>query len=197
VKYLILIYGNPVTRKMWEGFSDAQRAEGWRAHNALRDDLAASGQLVMSQALEALALGKLVSVSEGRTMTTDGPFGPVGRRGHRGRRRPDHRFAGHRALQSRAAHPAPLTRPRPAGLRTQEETAMHQAETRDHGDRSLPADLSKPAQRALSAAGYTGLDQLTDVTEAELLRLHGMGPKAIEQLRRALAACGLSFAARS
>jgi hypothetical protein len=71
-----------------------------------------------------------------------------------------------------------------------------QAEQRDHGDWNLPAELSKPAQRALAAAGYTRLEQLSNVSEADLQRLHGVGPKALEQLRRALAACGLSFARR-
>lgn len=72
-----------------------------------------------------------------------------------------------------------------------------QAEQRDDGDWNLPAELSKPAQRALAAAGYTRLEQLTDASEAELQQLHGVGPKALEQLRRALAARGLSFATRS
>jgi hypothetical protein len=80
--------------------------------------------------------------------------------------------------------------------RTYEETPPMQAEQRDHGDWNLPAELSKPAQRALAAAGYTRLEQLTNVSEADLQRLHGVGPKALEQLRRALAACGLSFARR-
>ena len=60
----------------------------------------------------------------------------------------------------------------------------------------LPARLAAPARRALAAAGYTRLAQLTAVSEAELLALHGMGPKALEQLREALAAIGLSFAGR-
>ncbi len=59
----------------------------------------------------------------------------------------------------------------------------------------LPAGLASPARRALVAAGYTRLEQLTKVSEAELLALHGMGPKALDQLRRALAARGQSFAA--
>jgi hypothetical protein len=59
---------------------------------------------------------------------------------------------------------------------------------------SIPADLAKPAQRALAGAGYTRLDQLTKVSENDLRRLHGMGPKAIAQLQKALAAHGLSFA---
>ncbi len=59
----------------------------------------------------------------------------------------------------------------------------------------LPAALAKPARRALAAAGYLRLEQLTSVSAAELLQLHGMGPKALEQLRQALAAWGLSFVA--
>lgn len=59
----------------------------------------------------------------------------------------------------------------------------------------FPAKLAKPAQRALAGAGYVRLEQLTTITEIELLKLHGMGPKAIRQLRQALADKGLSFAA--
>ena len=61
----------------------------------------------------------------------------------------------------------------------------------------LPAKLAKPAQHALAGAGYVWLEQLTKVSEAELLKLHGMGPKALDQLRRALVAKGLSFAEAS
>lgn len=58
------------------------------------------------------------------------------------------------------------------------------------------SDLPKtgaPAQRALESAGITTLKQLTNVTEAELLQLHGMGPKAVRILRETLQANGLSF----
>jgi hypothetical protein len=58
----------------------------------------------------------------------------------------------------------------------------------------LPAGLAKPAQRALAGAGYTRLEQFTKLREAEVMRLHGMGPNALDQIRRALAAKGLSFA---
>jgi predicted flap endonuclease-1-like 5' DNA nuclease len=58
----------------------------------------------------------------------------------------------------------------------------------------LPDRLAKPAQRALAGAGYTHLEQLTRISEAELLKLHGMGPKALRQLREALAEQGLQFA---
>lgn len=54
--------------------------------------------------------------------------------------------------------------------------------------------ISAPAQRALNAVGYDRLEQLTQVSEAELLRLHGMGPKAIGILRQALQEKGLAFA---
>jgi hypothetical protein len=57
----------------------------------------------------------------------------------------------------------------------------------------LPAGLARPAQRALTAAGYVRLEQFTEVSEDEILKLHGMGPKAMDLLRRALAAKGLSF----
>jgi len=53
--------------------------------------------------------------------------------------------------------------------------------------------IGAPATRALEAAGYTNLKQLTKVTEAELGQLHGMGPKALGMLSEALKAEGLSF----
>jgi hypothetical protein len=74
VKYLILIYSNPASRAVWEGLSDAQRAEGLRGYAALNEDLAASGEMIVSEALADPSLAKRVSVREGRTMTSDGPF---------------------------------------------------------------------------------------------------------------------------
>jgi hypothetical protein len=53
--------------------------------------------------------------------------------------------------------------------------------------------LSNPARRALASAGYTRLEQLSAVTEAEIGKLHGVGPNALTKLRSALAARGLSF----
>ena len=61
-------------------------------------------------------------------------------------------------------------------------------------DSDFPRGLAKPARRALATAGYARLDQLTKITEAELRALHGMGPKAIAQLREALAQRGQTFA---
>ena len=53
--------------------------------------------------------------------------------------------------------------------------------------------IGAPATRALEAAGYTNMKQLTKVTEAELGQLHGMGPKALGILRETLKAKGWSF----
>lgn len=46
---------------------------------------------------------------------------------------------------------------------------------------------SVPASRALAEAGYTNLESVAGVPDAELLALHGVGPKAIRILRTALA----------
>ncbi len=58
----------------------------------------------------------------------------------------------------------------------------------------LPGELARPAKRALAEAGYSRLEQFTEVSEAEVMKLHGMGPKAMGQIRRALAERGQSFA---
>jgi hypothetical protein len=66
--------------------------------------------------------------------------------------------------------------------------------TRDQQQSDLPQKLAAPARRALLAAGCTRLDQVAKLSEADLKRMHGIGPNALDQLRRALAAKGLSFA---
>jgi hypothetical protein len=63
----------------------------------------------------------------------------------------------------------------------------------DQSGGDLPK-LAAPARRALAGAGYTHLEQLTQISEDEIRKLHGIGPNALDQLRRALEARGLSFA---
>ncbi|MFE7458823.1 DNA-binding protein [Kitasatospora albolonga] len=58
----------------------------------------------------------------------------------------------------------------------------------------FPRGAGNPARGALRHAGYTRLAQLTEVTAAQVLALHGVGPKAVGVLREALAAEGRSFA---
>jgi hypothetical protein len=74
VKYLILIWSNPQSRHAWEGFSEAERAEGFAVYAALNEELAASGELIVTEALADPSLGRRVSVRDGRTITSDGPF---------------------------------------------------------------------------------------------------------------------------
>lgn len=61
-------------------------------------------------------------------------------------------------------------------------------------ENDLPTKLSNPAKRALAGAGIQNLAQLSHFSEAEIKRLHGIGPNALKQLHEALAAKGLSFA---
>jgi uncharacterized protein YdhG (YjbR/CyaY superfamily) len=63
---------------------------------------------------------------------------------------------------------------------------------RNEDDTGFPK-LSAPPRRALSTAGYTRLDQLAEVSEPDLEKLHGIGPTAIAALRQALQDRGLSF----
>jgi hypothetical protein len=74
VKYLILIYSNPASREIWEGFSDDQRAEGFRYYGALNEELAAAGELIVTEALADPSLTTRVSVRDGQVVTSDGPY---------------------------------------------------------------------------------------------------------------------------
>lgn len=58
---------------------------------------------------------------------------------------------------------------------------------------NLPKGIGKPALRALTSAGYLRLEQFSKLTEAEVMKLHGMGPKAMGLIREALKEKGLSF----
>lgn len=53
--------------------------------------------------------------------------------------------------------------------------------------------LSAPARRALENNGITSLQQLSNFTEKEILKFHGMGPASLPKLRAALEAEGLTF----
>lgn len=53
--------------------------------------------------------------------------------------------------------------------------------------------IGASATRALHNAGYKRLEQLTKVSQAELAKLHGIGPKALGILKEALKAKGLNF----
>ena len=77
MKYLILIYGNPASREIWAGLSEGRRKEAVQGYVALNQELAATGEGIVHEALADPALSKRVTVRDGRTLTTDGPFAEV------------------------------------------------------------------------------------------------------------------------
>jgi hypothetical protein len=74
VKYVVLIYSNPMSREIWSSLSGARRAEGLAHYAALNKALTESGELIATEALAGQDKAKRVRVDEGITMTTDGPF---------------------------------------------------------------------------------------------------------------------------
>ena len=50
----------------------------------------------------------------------------------------------------------------------------------------FPQGVSRPAQRALASVEITNVDQATRISESELKKLHGMGPKAIRAIKAEL-----------
>ncbi|ONI81003.1 hypothetical protein ALI144C_20775 [Actinosynnema sp. ALI-1.44] len=77
MKYLIMIQMNPSVRAMWEGLTDEQRAGGYQIHKDMVSRLEASGELVASESLSDVSLGKRLAVKDGVVTTTDGPFAEV------------------------------------------------------------------------------------------------------------------------
>lgn len=55
------------------------------------------------------------------------------------------------------------------------------------------AALGAPARRALENAGISTSQQLSQYTEKEILKLHGMGPGSLPKMREILNTQGLSF----
>jgi len=77
VRYLILIHSNPQSRQIFEGLSEQQRVAFGQAHFGLTDELADSGELVVSEGLPDPSTATRVSVRDGRIVTSDGPFAEV------------------------------------------------------------------------------------------------------------------------
>jgi hypothetical protein len=71
-------------------------------------------------------------------------------------------------------------------------TARPADATHPNGD-AFPAGVGGPALRALHGAGVRTLPDLERWSAAELLALHGMGPRGVRILREALAASGRRF----
>ncbi|NMO94302.1 hypothetical protein HII30_00690 [Paenibacillus lemnae] len=58
---------------------------------------------------------------------------------------------------------------------------------------SFLSNISAPARRALEREGITSLERLSEYTEADILKLHGVGPSTMPKLRIALDEVNLSF----
>jgi hypothetical protein len=74
VKYVILIWSNPRSRELWESFSADEKSTGLAAYAELVEDISGTGELVVTEALADPSLTKRLSISDGRVMTSDGPF---------------------------------------------------------------------------------------------------------------------------
>lgn len=57
----------------------------------------------------------------------------------------------------------------------------------------FPKGVAAPAQRALASVGVHRLEDLRNHTEADLAKLHGMGPKALRILSETIADRGWAF----
>ena len=56
--------------------------------------------------------------------------------------------------------------------------------------------IGKPATRALQNAGIESLKQLSEYRENDIMDLHGIGVKAVDIMKQALAENGLVFKKR-
>ena len=78
MKYLIMVYGNPRSRAVWESFTDEQRAAGMTEHLALHEAMAKAGELVLTERLAdpstATRLPGRPEALAALGLTSDGPF---------------------------------------------------------------------------------------------------------------------------
>jgi hypothetical protein len=77
MKYLILIQSNARSLAAWDKMSDAERMDFGRGHLKLTDEMIDAGVHVASEGLGDPSLAKWVSVRDGETIASDGPFAEV------------------------------------------------------------------------------------------------------------------------
>jgi hypothetical protein len=77
VKYLILIQSNPRSLAAWDKLTDRQREDFGRAHLGLSAEMEKAGVLVASEGLADPGLATWVSVRDGQTIASDGPYAEV------------------------------------------------------------------------------------------------------------------------
>ena len=74
MKYMILIHSNEQSLALWDTLTDEQQRDLGVGHMRLTEELAESGELVVSEGLAGPELSRWVSVRGGETITSDGPF---------------------------------------------------------------------------------------------------------------------------
>ena len=77
MKYLILIYRNQESRRMWESLSDSDRTVGLQVYYQLDAELAASGEYIASEALTYPEDGRQVWRRADGSISSDGPYAEV------------------------------------------------------------------------------------------------------------------------
>jgi hypothetical protein len=77
MKYLILIQSNERSLAAWEKMTDEQQMDLGRGHMKLTQEMDEAGALVVSEGLADPSLAKWVSVSDGKTIASDGPYAEV------------------------------------------------------------------------------------------------------------------------
>lgn len=77
MKYVILVQSNPQSLAVWETLTEQQRIDFGVGHWRLSDKMREAGVLVVSEGLGDPALATQVSVREGKTITSDGPYAEV------------------------------------------------------------------------------------------------------------------------
>ena len=77
MKYLILIQSNPRSLAAWDAMSEDERMAFGRDHLRLSEEMAEAGVHVASEGLADPGLAKWVSVRDGGTIASDGPYAEV------------------------------------------------------------------------------------------------------------------------
>lgn len=58
---------------------------------------------------------------------------------------------------------------------------------------NLLRKLASPAQRAIQSTGVTTIEELAEMSETEIMGLHGIGKNAMKTIKAFMAENGLSF----
>jgi hypothetical protein len=77
MKYLILIQSNERSLAAWDKMTDDERMAFGRDHLTLNDEMGEAGVLVAAEGLADPSLSRFVSVRDGETIVSDGPYAEV------------------------------------------------------------------------------------------------------------------------